>query len=130
MGLWDTVDPGGLRDELRRLVDNLPEADLAWAVDLLREQAKVPGLASRERLIGLIDSARFAVTRRRPGYNQADVDTFLREARAGLQGAGQAPLTAATIRAAAFSVTRKLPGYDQEEVDNLLDQLEAGLNGR
>jgi DivIVA domain-containing protein len=96
-----------------------------------------------------VRNTKFTVTRRRPGYDQKDVDDFLDRTEAELSrlvlenheltGAKHggaiplvrphpSPLTPADVRNTKFTVTRHRPGYDQREVDTFLNRTEAELD--
>jgi DivIVA domain-containing protein len=100
-----------------------------------------------------VRNVRFATTRRRPGYDVADVDAFLRRLEyqvdvltetndalramleqvrhGGRRPDGIAPpalrLTVDDVRRVVFKTTRLRPGYDEQEVDSFLDRAEAGI---
>ena len=61
--------------------------------------------------------AKFRTTRLRPGYDEQQVDAFLDEIVAALNGGRLDP---AVTRAAVFGTTRPRPGYVQQDVDDLL----------
>lgn len=71
---------------------------------------------------------RFSTTRLRPGYDQEDVDAFLRAIRDTFLGIREPSLTPDEIRTKQFSTTRLRPGYDEEEVDAFLDEAESRLD--
>jgi DivIVA domain-containing protein len=96
-----------------------------------------------------VRNTKFTVTRRRPGYDQKDVDDFLDRTEAELSrlvlenheltGAKHggaiprvrphpSPLTPHDVRNTKFAVSRRRPGYDQREVDTFLDRTEAELD--
>ena len=65
-------------------------------------------------------------TRFREGYDPADVDVLLAEARSAIESweRGVAtPLRAADIVNARFQPTKFRQGYDQDEVDDFLDSV-------
>ena len=83
----------------------------------------------------------FSTTRYRPGYNQQDIDAFLRriedqldmliQENEGLRG-GNIPqparhMSPADVRNKQFSATRFRPGYDAREVDTFLSEVEAEI---
>ena len=72
-------------------------------------------------------SARFSLTRLRPGYDIGEVDALLEGIRDTFLGVRQPPLTADEVRDQKFSTTRLRPGYDEAEVDAFLDEAEARL---
>ena len=78
-------------------------------------------------LAGWVESRKFSTTRRRPGYDLEEVDTFLSAIRDTFLGIREPSLTPDEIRARQFSTTRLRPGYDQEEVDAFLDEAELKL---
>jgi DivIVA domain-containing protein len=96
-----------------------------------------------------IRNTQFALTRRQPGYDPEDVDTFLARAEAEVDrltrendelrgacprpltpppGAVADPLTPADVRNTRFALTRGRPGYDRREVDAFLALTEAELD--
>jgi DivIVA domain-containing protein len=74
-----------------------------------------------------VEARRFSTTRRRPGYDQKEVDAFLDEIRDSFLGVRQPSLTSEEIRGKRFSTTRLRPGYDEPEVDAFLDEAELRL---
>ena len=74
-----------------------------------------------------VETRRFSTTRRRPGYDQEEVDAFLDAIRDSFLGVREPSLTPDEIRAIQFSTTRLRPGYDEEEVDAFLDEAESRL---
>jgi DivIVA domain-containing protein len=76
-----------------------------------------------EALIERISTARFSTTRRGPGYDEQEVDTFLDKLIAGLNEGGR--LDPAEVRGIMFTTTRLRPGYSQQDVDDFLDEITA-----
>ena len=74
-----------------------------------------------------VETRRFSTTRRRPGYDQEEVDAFLDAIRDSFLGVREPSVTPDEIRAIQFSTTRLRPGYDEEEVDAFLDEAESRL---
>lgn len=78
-----------------------------------------------------IDKIRFSTTgRRRPGYDEEEVDAFLGAVRNTFLGIRQPPLTPRDVKNVQFSTTRLRPAYDEEEVDTFLDDVELRLEAR
>jgi DivIVA domain-containing protein len=71
------------------------------------------------------DSARFA-TRKRSGYEPAEVDAFRQEIRDTFLGVLQPPLTLDEVRDKRFRMARK-SGYEVLEVDAFCDEAEQRL---
>ncbi len=74
---------------------------------------------------------RFAVTRWRSGYREAEIDEFLDRAARTLDDLArgrrsEASVTGRDVRSCEFSVGRG--GYDEMEVDDFLDDLEESLD--
>jgi len=74
-----------------------------------------------------VGTRRFSRTRRRPGYDEEEVDAFLDAIRGSFLGVREPSLTPDEIRVIQFSTTRLRPGYDEEEVDAFLDEAESRL---
>jgi DivIVA domain-containing protein len=74
-----------------------------------------------------VETRRFSRTRRRPGYDEEEVDAFLDAIRDSFLGVREPSLTPDEIRVMQFSTTRLRPGYDEEEVDAFLDEAESRL---
>lgn len=77
-----------------------------------------------------IDDVRFAVTKFREGYAQAEVDAFLGEARLAIADwelRHPAALHSADIADRRFPVSKFGNGYDQDQVDDFLDLVAASL---
>lgn len=73
-----------------------------------------------DRLAGLVRNVRFAPSRMREGYDEAQVDAFLDRMLVELR---ERRAMAGDARAARFATTRLRRGYDQSEVDGFLDHL-------
>jgi DivIVA domain-containing protein len=71
------------------------------------------------------DSTRFSMSRRREGYDTAEVDACLDAVRDTFLGVRRPPLTLACAPGRQFTTTR--PGYDPEQVDAFLDKAEPRL---
>jgi DivIVA domain-containing protein len=71
------------------------------------------------------DSTRFSMSRRRDGYDTAQVDAFLDAIRDEFHGVRPPPLTWHAGHGKQFTTTR--PGYDVEQVDAFLDKAEPRL---
>lgn len=65
------------------------------------------------------------VKRLKWGYNPAQVDRFLAEAKDAYSNPGSAEFDEATVRNVAFDRTRR--GYSPDEVDGALDRMEAAF---
>jgi DivIVA domain-containing protein len=90
---------------------------------------------------GDVRNKQFSTTRLRPGYEEADVDAFLRRIEEQLRllldeneclRRGDAPppvrqLSPADMRSVVFRTVRLRPGYDEEDVDRFLDEAEAEI---
>ena len=79
-----------------------------------------------------VRARRFAVTKFREGYQQAEVDAFLERVAAALApGSGRRErLGADDVVRVRFNPTTFRAGYDQDEVDDLLDEVVATLRDR
>ena len=71
------------------------------------------------------DSARFSMSRRREGYDKAEVDAFLDAVRDTFHVVRRPLLTWPAAHGKRFTTTR--PGYDVEQVDAFLDEAEPRL---
>ena len=71
------------------------------------------------------DSTRFSPSRRREGYDTAEVDAFREEVRDTFLGVRQPPVESGHVRGKQFSTHR--PGYDKEQVDAFVDKAEPRL---
>lgn len=115
---YDRQGVGRLLDELQRRLRG-PEVP--------GDQPGPAGSSPAAALMERISRAKFGMTRRAPGYDAEDVDTFLDEVMATL-GRGE-PLRPAEVRGTQFRTTRMRPGYVQQDVDNLLGQIERYAGG-
>jgi DivIVA domain-containing protein len=71
------------------------------------------------------DSTTFPTTRKRWGYDTAEVDAFRQEIRDTFLGVKQPPLTSDEANNKRFRLTRR--GYDVQQVDAFFDQAEQSL---
>jgi DivIVA domain-containing protein len=71
------------------------------------------------------DSTRFPPTRKRSGYDTAEVDAFRQEIRDTFLGVKQPPLTSDEANDKRFRLTRR--GYDVQQVDTFCDEAEQRL---
>jgi DivIVA domain-containing protein len=72
------------------------------------------------------DSTRFSTTRKRWGYDTAEVDAFQQEIRDTFLGVRQPPLTSDEARDRRFRMARRR-GYDVVQVDAFCDEAEQRL---
>jgi DivIVA domain-containing protein len=70
---------------------------------------------------------KFSTTRLREGYDQGEVDAFLKEIRETFLGIRKPFLTSGDVRNKQFSATVLRPGYDRDEVDAYLNEVELRL---
>jgi len=73
-----------------------------------------------------VTSVVFATTKFREGYDHADVDTFLAQARSAIESWERGvttPLRAVDVVNARFQPTKFRQGYDQDQVDDFLDSV-------
>lgn len=71
------------------------------------------------------DSTKFSMSRRREGYDRAEVDALVDAIRDTFHGIRRPPLTWPAAHGKRFTTTR--PGYDVEQVDAFLDKAEPRL---
>jgi DivIVA domain-containing protein len=74
-----------------------------------------------------VETQKFSTTRLRPGYDQVEVDAFLKAIHDTFLGVREPSLTSDEIRNKQFSTARLRPGYDEEAVDVFLDEAELRL---
>ena len=72
------------------------------------------------------DSTRFSTTRKRSGYDTAEVDAFQQEIRDTFLGVKQPPLTSDEAHDKRFRMARRR-GYDVQQVDAFCDEAEQKL---
>ena len=72
------------------------------------------------------DSTRFSATRKRWGYDTAEVDAFQQEIRDTFLGVKQPPLTSDEANDKRFKMARRR-GYDVQQVDAFCDEAEQKL---
>jgi DivIVA domain-containing protein len=71
------------------------------------------------------DSTRFSISRRREGYDKAEVDALVDAIRDTFHGVRRPPLTWPAAHGKRFTTTR--PSYDMEQIDAFLDKAEPRL---
>ena len=81
------------------------------------------------RLTTELTTARFGTTQFRQGYDMADVDRFIDEVVAAVDGQARPAGLSARVRAVRFSTTSLQRGYDMADVDTLLESVAATLEG-